>query len=331
MIEGRIPSQNLESQRRSEPDTRPPGFYKSLVFDVVSIVSAWSAGYVCASYLAGGFSLTFLSFTLAVFCTFATIQVVITGVLLRRLGIMAIEIGMFLVSFYQENVAYLFAAAIALALLYGWGILLARAELENGVKLRFNKVSRIFLKKLVTALSFGILILYLPQSQKSVFISEDIFRGLWSGAADIAKNIYPQVDFNSTVSVFSKGIAEMELGSNPAFNALRAPDKQAVLAQGISQTFKGVEQKFGLTISSDEPLEKVAYDFIVKTLTDWRDQYQGLFMVGWFILAFFAIRGVGSLLSLAIMFVSFIVYQILLAADIVRIVGESVTKEVIGL
>ena len=45
MIEGRILSQNLANQTQ-ETVKRPPGFYKGIIFDAVSMLAAWSAGYV---------------------------------------------------------------------------------------------------------------------------------------------------------------------------------------------------------------------------------------------------------------------------------------------
>src|SRR3989344_4799336 len=92
MTNGKITPQNLIRQVSSESPRLKPGFYKQLVFDVLTIASAGGVGYVYSGFLGGRFSLAILLAAVAVFAIFSALQLFFPKGFGRRTGIIALEV-----------------------------------------------------------------------------------------------------------------------------------------------------------------------------------------------------------------------------------------------
>ena len=334
MIEGRIQSQTLAAiQNNDREAARPPAFYKGIIFDTVTVLAALSAGYVYSGFLAGSESATFFLCGLGIFLICATLQVIFTDSLLRRLSMIAIEIIAFLIFFYKNmDFSYLAAAALILYIFYVWGTVAGRRELTNGVRIRFMRIARVFLGKMITGLAIVLLIFYVPHwNSKNVFLPEDQFQMFYTSGANIARGLYSQFNLTSSVAMFAEGLVKMQFESKPEFNTLPPGNQQTAIANATPQVIKNMSDRLGITLTPEESMEKAVYDAIMNTLTDWQTRLGAQFMLIWLIAVFFILRSLGLLYGLLIAFISLMIYEIFLAADIVRVVSEPVSKEVIGM
>jgi len=88
-------------------------------------------------------------------------------------------------------------------------------------------------------------------------------------------------------------------------------------------------QSIGIEVGPGSSLGNVFYEFIVKMLGEWRERFGNVFLLAFGIGAFFVFRGLGTIFYWIIGFLSFIVYQIMLASNFMHITGETRTHEVI--
>lgn len=323
--------QNLINQVKPESfSSHGPGFYKLLVLDFLTVAAAALLGYVYKGYLASQFGISFLLFALALFGVASVLQVFLGKDFGRRILVLFLETMTLLIFFYSYDIRILGISAVILFFFLVFGEIAGRREIENGLNLRFFRTTHRILPKLVTALLLVFIILYFPQWQsKNEFFSEKAFQGLFDWSAGVAGNIYPEITFNSSFQKLAEGFANFQLKNNAAFVGLPSDAKQKVVEQTASQIADNLGKSLGTVILPQDSVGKVFYGFIIRLLEGWRTRFGNFFLIGWFFALFLILRGFGTIFYMIISFISFIVYQILLAAGAIRIVGESRTKEAV--
>ncbi len=330
-MDGKIPGLNLISQVKAEKVFRPRGFYKSIVFDCLTVLSSLGAGYAYSSYLNSTVSLTLLLTAFGLFLTFSALQVFLTKSSDRRFLVILLETVAFLLYFYSYDLKLLGMSALVFLFFYLWGTISARGELQNSLKIKFFRTVRPVLGRLTTAFALVVVILYLERwDQKNIFVSEETFQGVFSWAVGFTNNFYPDLNISSSFDKLLENLTRVQLQNNAAYNALNPDSQQSAFKNATNETRVSLGTRLGINISLGESTGKVAYDFLIKMLNDWRNRFQRLFIVGWIIAVFLIIRGIGSILTLLIGFISFVVYQIMIASDFIHISGETASKEVIG-
>jgi len=327
----KIQSPNLISQVKPEALVRQPGVYKPIIFDALSVCLAYVSGWAYSGYLSGSISVAILVGVLGLFAVLSALQVFFAKSLTRRFGILILETVVMLFPFYQYDLRILGAAAGVMIVWRFWGEMIGRGELENGLEIKFFKAANPALKKLTTAIVAAFLILYLPQlSRENIFISKINFQNFFDWTAGAVKNFYPEINFNSSFNKMAEDIARLELQGNIAFNSLSPQNREPVVKQVAAQIAEGLEKSIGQKISPDESVSKVFYDFLIETLTRWKDRLQNWFLFGWAIAVFAVIRGFGFIFYRLVGLVAFLLYQILLSFGFIYVGAESRTHEVIG-
>ncbi|MFQ5753635.1 MAG: hypothetical protein ACE5HI_16720, partial [bacterium] len=287
-------------------------------------------GYVYSKYLVAEAGLSLLFQALAVFLIFSTLQLFFTKEIGRRFLILILQTTAFLFFFYTYDLRILAISAGVMIVLPLFGEMLGRRELGNALEIKFFKTAKPLLAKWTTALIIVLILLYLPQwDQDSIFISKDNFRGFYSWAAGVASTFYPRVDFNSTFGELAEGLSETQLRGDPTFRNLPPRAQSELLERTSLQVSGSLSRSLGIQILPDEPVSDVFYDFIVKLLRGWREQFGNFFLAAWGLSIFFVLRGFGTIFYWAISFVSFLIYQILFSSGFVHIIGETRTHEVI--
>lgn len=329
-MEGKISSQNLIEQVKVESVIVQPGFYRQIVFDVLTVISAALFGYVYRQYLVGQASFQLLLWVIVGFSVFTVLQTFLAKEMGRRFFILLLEIGALLAFFYDFDLKFLGAAAGIMLVFSLWGDILGRRELENSLQIRFFRTAKPILKKLTTALALLLIVLYLPQwHRSSVFVPEETFQGFFDWAANLTSNFYPNISFNSSFGALTEDLAAAKLAGDPLFRELQPSTRASVLKETADQVAASLSESLGIDILAEDSVSGVFYDFIVKLLEGWRDRFQDVFLFGWVAMVFFILRGFGIIFYWVVGFLAFIVYQILLASGFMRITGETRTHEII--
>lgn len=330
MPNGKIPTLNLVRQVNAESPTRKPGFYKPLVFDALTVVSAVVLGYMYRAYLLGNYGLTPVLFAAGVFLIFSALQLFFTKYLWRRFLVLILQGGGIFLFFYNYDYRFIGVAAAFFLVLPFFGEILGRRELENSMEVRFFRTARPVLAKWTTALVVIAIIFYLPQwDAERSFVSKSNFQVFYDWAAGLAGSLYPNIKFDSSFGELAAGFAEFQLKKDPAFAGLPPYAKE----QAVQETAQGVAERLSEALGS--PLDAKAgvgdilYNFIVNLLGGWRERFGDLFLWAWGLAIFLMLRGFGAIFYWIVGFFAFVIYQILVASNFVHIIGETRTKEVI--
>lgn len=330
-MDGKITPQNLIRQVSSESPRFRPGFYKQIVLDVLTVASAAGVGYVYSGFLGGRSSLAMLLAAVAVFAAFSVIQLFLLKNFGRRVGILFLEVIALFVQFYGKmDLRLIGIAAVVMFVFLIWGEILGKREIENSIEVRFFKSARPVFSKLTTAMILAFIVLYIPRvGPDNIFISRGSFQGFFDWAAGLVGNFYPEIRLNSTFGELAEGVAKMQLEKEERFRELSPAAKEAILKQTAEQVSHKLSQSLGIEIKPDEQVSETFYNFIVNFLSNLASRYGNLFLVGWGVVVFFLLRGLGTIFYWIAGLFIFIIYQILLASNFIYITGETRTKEVV--
>jgi len=329
---GGAPTQNLINQSKFAPAIREPGFYKSIVLDVLSVLSAVLFGFSYYRYLTSGLPVLWLLGAIALWGVISVLQVFLSKKMSRRMLILICESVATLGFFYRVDPAILLTTAAVVFAFLAWGYAASRTNLTNSVEIQFFRNTGNVLGKLVTAALLFMIMIYVPQvNQGSVFVSQQSFREFFDWSSGFISNLYPNVSLNGSFQAFAQGVATMELKNNPNFQTM-SPQTQS---STISQTASQLETSFGTTssgvaVAPTAPASDAFYNFIVGMLQGWQSQGSSWFLIGWGAVLFLTLRTLGILFVWINQFIALVFYEILLASGFMKITEATQTKEMIG-
>jgi hypothetical protein len=330
---GHSQNQNLINPtrvERIEGRGKPPGFYKSIILDVVGIISAFFVGYAYFDFLQGEWSIVAPLSMFFLFTVVLTLETLIGKSMWRRVGILLVEVAAMLVPFYAFDVRILgVSIGIAFVLLFA-GHLEGHGELTHGTTIRFFRSTHGIVAKSVTASILVAIILYLPAASAGlVFIGESGFKDFFDWTASLVANYYPAISFTGSFDDFAKSVAREEFTDNTNFRLMSSDDQNAVLSAAAIQIEQNLSKSLNVNPAPTTLTSDVAYNAIKNLLQEWRSRFSVWFTVAWGIVLFLTLRSIGVVAVWIGQILSMIVYELLLAADIVRIKEEPQTKEVV--
>ncbi len=310
---------------------KPPGFYKSIVIDILGILAAFFTGYAYLQFLGGIWTLLAPIGASLAFAIVITIEALLERGVTRRIGMLIVETIALLAPFYAFDVRLLTVCAVAAAALFLVGYLQCRSELNHGMTIHFFRATHGVVAKFVTAALLVAIMLYLPMARTgTIFVSEPAFGGFFDWVAGLVSGFYPAVSFTGSFGDFAQSVAKGELATNAAFQSMSSSGQVAALSAASSQIESNLSKSLGITISGASPTSNVAYDVIMNMLQGLRDRFSLWFVAGWGIVLFLLLRSVGVVAVWIGQFLAMIAYEILLSTGTVRITEEPQTKEIIG-
>ncbi len=271
-----------------------------------------------------------LNFAIAIFpfLILSSLEVLLTDSLLRRFSVIVIETAALLSFFYAYPKAYLLPAGGIFLVLSIWGEISSRSEILNALEIKFIKFTAPLFKKTITALILFTIILYVPQwNNKSVFISERTFGGVFVWATGFIHNFYPEINFYSTIDDLAREITRYQLVGTHPYEDLPAAVQENLINQFRFQISDQLKKFFGGGLTGKEKVSDVVYKLILNSLNGWREQFGLWFVVAWIASAFLAARLIGAFIWWLAALFSLLIYQLLIALNFIAVRGESTTKE----
>lgn len=322
-------NQNLLNELPARKVTRPKRFYKSIILDALAVLSALALGYVYKLFLGKQAGLPAAATAAGVLLVFSGLEFFLSPGFRRRFLVIVLEIVSMLVFFVNQPIATLAAAAAIFIFFSLWAEMAARYQINNFLEIRFFKTVKPALNKIVTALSFIVVLLYLPQlDPKSAFLSPKSFQALFDWSAGIVAGFYPEVNLNASFGDAVESIARVKLSENPAFKGLSANDQRSAIAKTVASLVENFEKEFKTTIDAKKPAGQVFYDFVIGTLEKWRGKFGESFSHIWALFLFLIVWSSAAIFSWVAAAAGFVIFQMLVSFGFIHIVGETRTKEV---
>jgi hypothetical protein len=312
--------------------------WKTILFDAITVVFAGLFGYAFSRYLYGGLSFWWVVSALLIWCAVSVIEGLLQKDLKRRFIFAALEAMALLIFFFTLPRQALVLSGVITILVLVWGYVAMRHELENSVEVQFFTVSGKMVGKVVTAAVAFMIIMYASFTtvNGSFFVSENGFNVFYNWAAQFANNFYPTIQFNGSVENFAKGVAREQWQNNPAFAKLSPSEQSTALSQAEKQILGALTIASGssstpeIAPTSTEPTSHVFYNYLAAQANTLQNRFNDFFIGAWGIMAFLIARGIGIIVVWVGQFVALILYELLLAADFMKVIEETATRETIA-
>ncbi len=325
-----LTSHNLVRQVSVETITRPNGFYASIFVDVFSIFLALLTSWTYRSALSGSISINWVIAAATVFTVFSVFGMLLGDRAPRRAVVMLLQTAAFLVFFADTPWQLLVVGSLATYLLLVFGHTMSYRDLSNSLEIRFLKIVRPQIKRITTALVLLGVLLYLPQWRaEEAFMSPETFNAFFTGAANAAARLYPEIRFNSTVGSFAESIAQSELQRDPRFTSMPESVRIQAFVQATAQVIVGIKKSLSVDARPDQGLGQFLYEFLKLSLERWEKKFGSQFLVVWAVAAFLLIRSLGTIFSLGVSIASALLYELLIATNAIQVIPESQMREVV--
>lgn len=325
----KISSQDLLTKASAPKMVRPPGFYKELVLDGLTVLLAGATGLAISLYVVDVLPLWAMLTCFGLWLSLSVALTAATQSVWRRLLVFLGEAGAIFMLAYSVSSEY-FGAAIAIFLVLGiWGIRGSRSEFRNNLNLQLLRSGKPQISRTLTAFVFLVLILAVPHNMDSgEYLSDSIFRNVFGLATNAAHSLYPEIRFNMTLGDLAQDLARYKVEQLDYFKQLPEDVQADQLAQAGAQITDQLGKIVGQDLKPDITVETILHKTIYSALGALRKSYGTWFDLVWVILAFFVFRGLAILLGWAISLAAFFVYQFLVALGALTVRGEAQVQEV---
>ena len=314
----------------SSSEGRPAGFYKTIILDILGIFSAFSIGYSYREFLANGLSPLFLIGAVLVFGVISAMQAFLCKNAWRRAIIIFCEVAMLSSFFYILDWRFLCAAAVCAFLFLFWGYSGSRSEIDYGMEVRPFRASKSVIANVTTGILLFAIVVYIPLwNQNSIFIPQESFNTIFDWGAKTIESFYPNIMLSGSLGSFANNFVQHQLESNASFQNINSQAQQSLITQNANGVISDLSKNIGIKIQPSDSVSVVMYQFITKTLADWKDSLHGTFFIGWSVVVFFMARSVGIIFVWINQFLFFIFYEIFLAFRFMHIKEEMWTRELI--
>lgn len=301
---------------------------KSFGFDLVTLISAFITGWLFKGVLAGERGFVGVIVSACIFIALSSLNTLLKKDFTHRAGVVAAEALVFSLVFVGLPLWTLVSVFFVIFIMFLWGALIGRYEMENNLEIRFFRVTQRLLSKTITALSVVVILLYVPQWQnKSDFISEDAFSSVFATSRGVASRLYPEFNFNSDMNALAQSLAQTKLNENSQYKLLPPAVKEGLVEKTSVEVVQSLGNNLGIELTGEEDIGTVLYRYISKLVDSWRTKLGSTFLVLWSIVAFLFIRGIGTLLGFFVTFFAYVIYHLLLVLDVIRIESELQPQE----
>lgn len=326
-----LATHNLANQVSRERVLRPAGFWSGVVLDVLVVISAFATSFVYASYLRREISFVWLAVSVGVFALCSIFGLFLTKNPGRRFAVVVLEVlgfvSAFVVSVPLSTLALVVAVGVVLFVI---GEESGRKQLHNSFEIRFFRIARLQLGKVMTGLVLMGVLLYVPARSaagEQLFLSEQAYQTIFRLSMDTAQSLYPEINLRSTVGELSKSVVAFQFRDNQTFLNLSGSER-AMATQGlIDQFMSSVTKTLGISVAPSDTIQAVTYRYFVRAIENWQEKLGDRFAIVWGVAVFFLVRGVASLFSLVVIAIGFAIYQLLLALRIIQIGAETKVRQ----
>ena len=327
-VDNLLQRHNLLKPESERVLTRPHRLYKDAVIDIFAVLSALMVGYLYKLYIADGVGVWILGSAVLLYAMLSVLHVFFTPSLGRRIGITLLSLLGILIFFYTLPLPTLATAGGTAFFFLFWGFIAARRQLDNSLHIRFFSAVRTYATKFVTAMVLLGIVLYFPEwSGNNFLLSRKNYDFFMSSTAGFTTRLYPGVNFDASFREFATDLIRQSAEENSEFQALSPEARHASLAQSVDSLLTSLKEKFGFVVTGEETARDAIYNFVNGFIERWRTQFGDFFVVGWLLVVFLVVRSFGALFVWVISGATFLAYETLIAANVIKIVSIDTNQE----
>lgn len=242
--------------------------------------------------------------------------------------------------FYDYFSTTLIIFGILVFLILIWGISRLRSELTDSLKIRFFRLTQVFLPKI----ALGVAIL-LSLFSYLLFSSQASSAGPGQGGFPISfKNFHfllkpneklvgifiPDFSFQKPFQIILAGLLKRQLAAKvPSFESLSASAKETMVESVIDEELAGLKKFLGAEINARDSVDKVIYDSLVKKFSQLDERVKKWIIIGIFFVLFLTIRALFIPVNWLLAIFLFLIYLFLLALNFASVKMEPRSKEII--
>lgn len=328
-----IPRGGFDTIYFQEKKRIPNEFYKSVILDVLNLISAFFFGKYLFNYLNDKAGLIPVLLFGLFYLIIISFEAVLNKIWQRRILIIFLEsILFFYFLFDKNNLTGIFVLWVTFLFFRFWGEINTYNEFNNVLEIKFLKLTRfIFSKTIIAIILIGIGIYLFNFNLNNNFISKDYFENIWGGISLFYQKIYPEIQLNNSVYDFSRSLVSYNLALDKDFKNLLPDEQEKILEESIKKTNENILKLLGETkIDFNQKFSEIIYLSLLKKLNNLYSLYGIYFLISWGVFLFFIWFGIIFVLKIVYNFLLFILFEILRASGFIKITGETRTKEVVS-
>lgn len=274
----------------------------------------------------------FIAVSAAFFASLFFIQSVLVKNLSRLHTLSVFAVVALAAPFYSRISAGLAIGAFVLYAFLFFAAYTTWKELRLLVKIKFFRIGSRVLPKIITALALLISFVFYVNIQegRTNILSKDLLNDLvFRPSEPLVVKIFPLFSFNKTGNEILSEMAAERIKSAPEA-ALLPVKKRNELAKTLQQELETRIESFAKTdINFSLPVHESIYEWLIQNLLHGTPASKLTTAASIAVVAFLILKTAGIVFSYAALFLSFILYEVLIAMEFATVVLESKTREIV--
>ncbi len=317
------------------------GFNSSIIkiyaLAVVGVISFFLFGFFLKLFIFEGAVNSFLFLIIAAtgFLIIFLLQVFFIKTLwIANLIILVGTVGLF-ISFYDKISSILLITILAVFLILLWANYSGNRELKNIIKIRFFRISKIVLPRVIIGLALFISVVYyinISQAEE-FFISKSSFEKIIAPVGTLVQglNIIPNFDFSLSIEELARNIAQKQINESPQFRILSQATKEQLVNETAKETRKRIFEFLGVSamVKPDSALSEVLYGAMAEKFLNLSQNTKNVILAIMAILLFLTIKIIAIPVRFIISILAWLIYEILLSSGFARVALEKKGKEML--
>lgn len=235
--------------------------------------------------------------------------------------------------FYRNFSANLIIVGLVIMWLFLlWGRNRTRAELNDSAKVRFFRLTKIFLSKTVFGTAvFLAFTVYLTTTSKDFPVSFPYFQLLLRPGEKTLALFMPDFNLQNPLQIALTQLAETQLAKTvPDFDELPPLNKNVLIKEIVQEGFlKPIEVFAGASVDPTEPTDKTIFNILQTKFGQLNDKTKTAVTVGIFVFFFLLLKTCLLPLKWLSALIGYFIYLLLLAFNFIDVSLEAGSKEVI--
>ncbi len=238
----------------------------------------------------------------------------------------------FFALFYDRISIMVGIGAVLGFLIFISGIYAGRNELENALEIKFWKISKKVLPKVIAGIAIFVGVIcasFINMDSKEFFIPRDAFNAVVSPITDsgLLEKIVPGFNLTGSTEEMVRSIAVREIENNPQLKLLPDSIKEELLGKAVQEVKNQTASMAGTQLNFQSKLSDTIYDFLAIKFYSLPENILNSTPILVAIFIFLTIISFVWPIRLIVAFVSLLLYETLLALGFGAIIFEGRSKE----
>lgn len=282
-----------------------------------------------------GYFLSVKSFALGtIFLVFFTAFFLVQAIAFRRqreaLLASIVDALMLMVFFYQENFLYVLASIFFLWVIFYLAHQSGTTQVKNMVKIKFSRAVRpvvgFFLMAIVVFASFVLFV------NGHLFLEEDnIGRAVDIIVTPFASRFIDGFASSATLENVMSSVARAQIEQQGGFELLNKFQQNQLITQAANETTASLSEIIGFDLDDQATVKSNATRFITARTQGFTDQSAPLRIALLIGILLLVVKSIEIVLYLPLALIAFVVYELMIAFNLITVQFEAQSKEVVNI